>query len=161
MTRPHFLVRLFLVALLASSPAPPSLYAQRRTTTATIAPLPTATPESVGFTADLPVKMDAAMQGLIDSKHLAGIVSLVARKGKVVQHKAYGFQDLEKQTPMKTDTIAKIYSMTKPVTGVAMMMLYEDGKDRKSTRLNSSHLVISYAVFCLKKKKTSVKNTRT
>ena len=61
-------------------------------------------------------------------KHLAGIVTLVARKGKVVQHKAYGFQDLEKQTPMKLDTIARIYSMTKPVTGVAMMMLYEEGK---------------------------------
>src|SRR5687768_722155 len=132
MTRPHFLVRLFLVALLASSLAPPSLYAQRRTTTATIAPLPTATPESVGFTADLPVKMDAAMQGLIDSKHLAGIVSLVARKGKVVQHKAYVFQDAESQTPMRTDTIAKIYSMTKPITGVAMMMLFEEGKWKPS-----------------------------
>ena len=68
------------------------------------------------------------MQGLIDQKHLAGIVTLVARKGKVVQHKAYGMQDAEKQAPMKTDTIARIYSMTKPITGVAMMMLQEEGK---------------------------------
>jgi CubicO group peptidase (beta-lactamase class C family) len=72
------------------------------------------------------------MQGLIDQKHLAGIVTLVARKGKVVQHQAYGFQDLEKQTPMKLDTIARIYSMTKPVTGVAMMMLYDEGKWKPS-----------------------------
>ncbi len=41
------------------------------------------------------------MQGLIDKKHLAGIVTLVARNGKVVQHKAYGMQDVEKQTPMR------------------------------------------------------------
>ena len=132
MTRPHLLVRLLLVALLASALAPPTLHAQRRTTTATIAPLPTATPQSVGFASDLPVRMDAAMQGLIDHKHLAGIVTLVARNGKVVQHKAYGFQDAEKQVPMRTDTIAKIYSMTKPVTGVAMMMLFEDGKWKPS-----------------------------
>src|SRR5688572_4001028 len=124
--------RLVLVALLGSTLAPSTLLAQRRTTTATVAALPAAEPKSVGFAPDLPAKMDAAMQGLIDSKHLAGIVSLVARKGKVAQYHAYGFQDLDKQTPMKTNTIAKIYSMTKPVTGVAMMMLYEDGKWKPS-----------------------------
>jgi CubicO group peptidase (beta-lactamase class C family) len=132
MKRPQLLVKLVLVGLLATLLAPPALHAQRRTATATLAPLPTAAPQSVGFAPDLPGKVDAAMQGLIDSKHLAGIVSLVARKGKVVQHQAYGFQDLDKQTPMKTDTIAKIYSMTKPVSGVAMMMLYEDGKWKPS-----------------------------
>ena len=72
--------------------------------------------------------MDAGMQDLVDKKHLAGIVTLVARHGKVVQHKAYGVQSLETGAPMKTDTIARIYSMTKPITGVAMMMLYEEGK---------------------------------
>jgi CubicO group peptidase (beta-lactamase class C family) len=131
MTRPH-LVRLVLAALLVSSLAPPALYAQRRTATATASPLRTATPESAGFSADLPAQMDAAMQGLIDKKHLAGIVTLVARKGKVVQHKAYGFQDVEKQVPMRTDTIARIYSMTKPIAGVAMMMLYDEGKWKPS-----------------------------
>lgn len=132
MKRFQLVARLVLAALLGSTLAPPVLYAQRRTATATLAPLPTAAPQSVGFAPDLPGKVDAAMQGLIDSKHLAGIVSLVARKGKVVQHQAYGFQDLDKQTAMKTDTIAKIYSMTKPVSGVAMMMLYEDGKWKPS-----------------------------
>ena len=76
--------------------------------------------------------MDEGMQGLIDKHHLAGIVTLVARHGKVVQHKAYGMQDLQRQTPMRPDTIARIYSMTKPVTGVAMMMLYKEGKWRPS-----------------------------
>jgi CubicO group peptidase (beta-lactamase class C family) len=128
----RIVLQLVAVALLTATLAPPVVYAQRRTTTATAAPLPQATPQSVGFAADLPASMDAAMQGLIDRKHLAGIVTLVARKGRVVQHKAYGVQDAESQTPMRTDTIAKIYSMTKPVTGVAMMMLFEAGKWKPS-----------------------------
>lgn len=103
-----------------------SLDAQTRV--ATLAPLPTAAPESAGFLPGALDKMDAGMQDLVDKKHLAGIVTLVARKGKVVQHKAYGVQSLETNAPMKLDTIARIYSMTKPVTGVAMMLLYEEGK---------------------------------
>ena len=129
MIRIRLIARLVALALIASSLAPPPLHAQqRRVQTATLAPLPQAAPESIGFSADLPAKMDAAMQDLIDKKHLAGIVSLVARKGKVAHVKAYGMQDLDKQAPMKTDTIARIYSMTKPVAGVAMMMLLEEGK---------------------------------
>ena len=128
MIRSRLVARLAGVALVTAFIASPDLYAQRRTQTATLAPLPQAAPESVGFAPGGLDKMDEAMQGLIDKGSLAGIVTLVARKGKVVQYKAYGKQDLDKQTPMKTDTIARIYSMTKPVTGVAMMMLYEEGK---------------------------------
>jgi len=111
-----------VVALLTSAP----LYAQTRT--ATLESLPTASPESVGFAAGALDKMDAGMQDLVDKKHLAGIVTLVARHGKVVQQKAYGVQSLETNAPMRLDTIARIYSMTKPVAGVALMMLYEEGK---------------------------------
>ena len=132
MFRLLLLTRFAAAALLVATLAPPALQAQRRTQIATLAPLPQATPQSVGLFSDLPANMDAAMQSLIDKKHLAGIVSLVARKGKVVQHKAYGFQDADSQTPMRTDTIAKIYSMTKPITGVAMMMLFEEGKWKPS-----------------------------
>ncbi len=131
MMRIRVVSRLVLAALAASTLAPPALHAQR-TQTATLAPLPQAAPESVGFAPGALGKMDEGMQGLIDQKHLAGIVTLVARKGKVVQHKAYGMQDAEKQTPMRTDTIARIYSMTKPIAGVAMMMLYEEGKWKPS-----------------------------
>jgi CubicO group peptidase (beta-lactamase class C family) len=99
-----------------------------QTRVATLAPLPTAAPESAGFLAGMLDKMDAGMQDLVDKKHLAGVVTLVARHGKVVQHKAYGVQSLETNAPMKLDTIARLHSMTKPVTGVAMMMLYEEGK---------------------------------
>jgi CubicO group peptidase (beta-lactamase class C family) len=122
---PRFALRLAAVVLLSAS-----LHAQTRV--ATLAPLPTATAESVGFLPGALDKMDAGMQDLVDKKHLAGIVTLVARKGKVVQHKAYGVQSLETNAPMKLDTIARIYSMTKPVTGVAMMMLYEEGKWKPS-----------------------------
>jgi CubicO group peptidase (beta-lactamase class C family) len=87
-----------------------------------------ARPESVGLAPDDLAKMDEGMQSLVDKRHLPGIVTLVARHGKVVQFKAYGVQDLESRTPMELDTIARIASMTKPVTGVAMMMLYEEGK---------------------------------
>jgi len=128
MMRTRLVARLLGVALVAAAMAPPALHAQRRTPVATLAPLPQATPESVGFAPGALDKMDEGMQGLVDQKHLAGIVTLVARRGKVVQHKAYGMQDLDQQVPMKTDTIARIYSMTKPVAGVAMMMLYEEGK---------------------------------
>lgn len=128
MMRTRLVSRLAGVALVAATLAPPALHAERRIQTAPLAPLPQATPESVGFAPGALDKMDEAMQGLIDKKHLAGIVTLVARQGKVVQHKAYGMQDAEQQAPMRTDTIARIYSMTKPITGAAMMMLYEEGK---------------------------------
>jgi CubicO group peptidase (beta-lactamase class C family) len=85
-------------------------------------------PERVGFSAGALKDLDAAMQGIVDSKHLAGIVTLLARHGKVVQHKAYGLQDIASQTPMQLDTIMRIYSMTKPIAGAAMMMLQEEGK---------------------------------
>src|SRR5688572_6597507 len=126
MIKSPFLSRLVAAVVLAAFVAVP-VDAQRRAAVATAPVLPIATPESVGFVAGAIDKMDAGMQDLVAKKHLAGVVTLVARRGKVVQHKAYGFQDLDKQTPMRTDTIARIYSMTKPVTGVAMMMLYEEG----------------------------------
>jgi CubicO group peptidase (beta-lactamase class C family) len=85
-------------------------------------------PESVGFSSDALKDLDTAMQGIVDSRHLAGVVTLLARHGKVVQHKAYGVQDVATQTPMQLDTIVRVYSMTKPIAGAAMMMLYEEGK---------------------------------
>jgi CubicO group peptidase (beta-lactamase class C family) len=87
-------------------------------------------PESVGFSGESLKELDTAMQGIVDNKHLAGIVTLLARHGKVVQHKAYGVQDVASQTPMQLDTIVRVYSMTKPIAGAAMMMLYEEGKWR-------------------------------
>ena len=59
-----------------------------------------AKPESVGFSSESLKDLDTGMQGIVDAKHLAGVVTLVARHGKVVQHKAYGLQDIDSGTPM-------------------------------------------------------------
>jgi CubicO group peptidase (beta-lactamase class C family) len=67
------------------------------------------------------------MQSFVDQGRAAGIVTLVARRGGIVNQSAVGFQDLEKRTPMRPDTIFQIASMTKPVTAVAVMILVEDG----------------------------------
>lgn len=85
-------------------------------------------PEDVGMSSSGLAAFTAGMHEEVDKGQLAGIVTLVARHGKVVQRDAYGYQDLENQVPMKEDTIFRIFSMTKPITGVAMMMLFEEGK---------------------------------
>jgi CubicO group peptidase (beta-lactamase class C family) len=84
--------------------------------------------ESVGFSPERLERLHAAIQGEIDQKHLAGAVTLLARHGKIVDYRTYGMRDLATATPMTKDTIFRDYSMTKPVTGVAMMILYEQGK---------------------------------
>jgi CubicO group peptidase (beta-lactamase class C family) len=85
-------------------------------------------PESLGFSSERLNRLDAAMQQQVDQKHLAGIVTLLARHGKVAEFNAYGKKDLASGALMTKDTIFRIYSMSKPITGVAMMMLYEEGK---------------------------------
>ncbi|HYR88187.1 MAG TPA: serine hydrolase domain-containing protein [Terriglobia bacterium] len=96
----------------------------------TTSPLPEARPESVGFSAERLQRLDDAMQALVDNKQLAGIVTLIARHGKLVHQRTFGQQDLASAKPMPKDAIFRIYSMTKPITGVAMMILYEEGKWR-------------------------------
>ena len=77
-------------------------------------------------------RLHAAMQREVDQKELAGVVTLLARHGKVVEERTYGKKDIATVVPMTPDTIFRIFSMTKPVTGVAMMILYEEGKWRPS-----------------------------
>jgi CubicO group peptidase (beta-lactamase class C family) len=85
-------------------------------------------PETLGFSSERLERLHAKMQQQVDQKQLAGVVTLLARHGKVVELRAYGNKDLASGAPMTTDTIFRMFSMTKPVTGVAMMMLYEEGK---------------------------------
>ena len=91
-------------------------------------PLPAGTPESVGFSAERLRRLDDALKAFVDDKQLAGMVTMMARHGKVVSERIYGQRDMAGAKPMDRDTIFRIYSMTKPITGVAMMMLYEEGK---------------------------------
>ena len=85
-------------------------------------------PESVGISTEGLARLHRGMQGYVDRHEAGGIVTLIARDGKVVDVHASGFQDVESKTPMKPDTIFRIASMTKPITSVAVMMLVEDGK---------------------------------
>lgn len=87
-----------------------------------------ATPESLGFSPERLGRLHEAMQHEVDEKRLAGVVTLLMRHGKLVDERSYGVKDLASNAPMTDDTIFRIYSMTKPVTGVAMMILYEEGK---------------------------------
>ena len=75
-------------------------------------------------------RIGPAMQRYIDSGLVPGTVTLVARKGKIVHLEARGARDAESGAPMSTDVIFRIASMTKPITSVALMMLYEEGKFR-------------------------------
>ena len=85
-------------------------------------------PETVGFSSERLENLHALIQGEIDRKELAGAVTILARHGKVVDYRTYGLKDMAAASPMTKDTIFRDYSMTKPVTGVAMMILYEQGK---------------------------------
>ena len=85
-------------------------------------------PQSAGMDPAALAKLNAEMHALVDAGKLAGVTTLVARRGKVVHFDAYGKRDAETGAPIAKDTIFRIASMTKPVTGVAMMMLYEQGK---------------------------------
>ncbi len=87
-----------------------------------------ATPESVGLSAERLDRIAEVVQKNIDDKRIAGAVTLVARKGKIAWLKAQGMADREAGNPMSPDAIFRICSMTKPLTSVAVMMLYEEGR---------------------------------
>ena len=91
-------------------------------------PVSTATPESVGFSSQRLDRLHALIQDEINNKELAGAVTILARHGKIVDYRTYGQRDIASGAAMTKDTIFRDYSMTKPITGVAMMILYEQGK---------------------------------
>ncbi len=86
------------------------------------------TPEEAGFSASRLSRVGAWMQGYVNQRKLPGAIAMVARCGKVVYLERFGMMDVEATKPMQFDTIFRIYSMTKPVTSVALMMLYEEGR---------------------------------
>jgi len=90
--------------------------------------LPSAKPESVGLSSERLDRIATVVQRDIDDKRIAGAVTLVVRHGKVAWFKAQGMADRENSKPMPTDAMFRICSMTKPITSVAVMMLYEEGK---------------------------------
>ena len=85
------------------------------------------TPESVGFSSQRLSRVNKMMQGYIDDGKLASGLTMLARHGETFHFEPYGVLDLESGTPVERDTLFRIYSMTKPITSAAVMMLYEEG----------------------------------
>jgi len=89
--------------------------------------VPTAKPEDMGMSSARLKRIRPAMQRYIDSKAVPGVVTLIARRGRVVYFEAQGRRDFVSDVPMTRDTIFRLASMTKPITSVSAMMLYEEG----------------------------------
>ena len=87
-------------------------------------------PEHAGLSSERLTRINALVDRYIEQGDISGAVTLVARNGQIVHLEAQGVMDLESQTPMRTDTLFRIASMSKPVAGVAIMMLVEEGKIR-------------------------------
>ncbi|MEE2776662.1 MAG: serine hydrolase domain-containing protein [Acidobacteriota bacterium] len=101
-------------------------------TTVQVRDLSLAAPEDVGMSSERLDRLSSAMQQIVDRGELAGITTMVARHGKLVHTGTFGQQNIEDGTAMAADSIFRIHSMTKPITGVALMMLYEEGAFRLS-----------------------------
>jgi CubicO group peptidase (beta-lactamase class C family) len=91
---------------------------------------PSTRPEDVGLSAERLQRVGELAQRHISGGSFTGAVTLVARSGRIVHHEAYGLMDLESKKPMVKDGIFRIMSMTKPVVGVAVLMMMEEGKVR-------------------------------
>jgi len=89
--------------------------------------LPKAKPESVGMSSERLARIAPAMESFVEDGQIPGLITAVARDGKVVHFETYGSMDREADKAMQSDAIFRMYSMTKPVTGVAVMILYEEG----------------------------------
>ena len=107
----------FVIATTASQPA----------CARELQPLATAAPEQVGMSSERLGRITTMLKKEIADGKLPGAVVMVARKGKIIYSDAIGLQDKGTNTPMKLDSIFRIYSMTKPLASVAAMMLVEDG----------------------------------
>ncbi|MGB7265481.1 MAG: serine hydrolase domain-containing protein [Terracidiphilus sp.] len=118
----RFSLSLLLLAVFSPVPSPPQEAAGPAVDMTPVQP------ESVGFSSQRLERLHTLMQQVVDKKELAGAVTILARHGKIVDYRAYGMRDLATSTPMTNNTIFRDYSMTKPVTGVAMLILYEQGK---------------------------------
>lgn len=84
--------------------------------------------ESVGMSSASLDRINPVLQGYVDDGELVGAVSMVARHGEIVHFEKFGVLNKDNSAPMEKDSIFRIYSMSKPITTVAAMMLYEEGK---------------------------------
>ena len=117
-------MRTFLMALALVA----TLFFGTRPLVAVAEPLPSVAADQVGLDSAALAEIDESMQKFVSDGKLAGIVVLIAREGKVAHAGVYGKMDLETGQAMRRDALFRIYSMTKPITGVALMTLFDAGR---------------------------------
>ena len=98
--------------------------------------LPRAVPEDVGMSASRLERIAPAMQRWVDDGKIPCVLTMIAREGRLVHFEKYGMQDIATAKPIEFDTIFRIYSMTKPITSIAVMMLYEEGHFQLGTPIS-------------------------
>lgn len=99
-------------------------------------PLPASTPEKEGISSQRLGRLHAKLEELTKAERPPGAVSMVIRNGRIVDWRNFGLRDVESKLPMEKDSIFRVYSMTKPITSVAVMMLVEEGKLALSDRVD-------------------------
>jgi CubicO group peptidase (beta-lactamase class C family) len=119
-----------LVSRISAAALAASLSLAIATPLANAGSLPRAKPAEVGFSAERLARIGPAMQRHIEAGEIAGVVTLVARRGRIAHFEAYGYADAAKRTPMRTDHIFQLASSSKPITATAIMMLVESGDVR-------------------------------
>ena len=92
------------------------------------AQVPTTSTKAAGFDPARMEVLHATMKRFVEEGKHAGIITLIARDGKIEDFQTYGYRDVEKQLPMERDTILRVYSMSKIITCVATLMLVEEGR---------------------------------
>ena len=117
---------LLATLIAAGAGAAPSV---RAATEVVLAP---AAPADAGFSAPRLARLNDAMHHAVDQGEVAGVMTMLVRHGKIVSYDAYGRDSIARGTKLQRDAIFRMYSQTKPITGVAMMMLFEQGKWRLS-----------------------------
>ncbi|MCG9133054.1 beta-lactamase family protein, partial [Candidatus Poribacteria bacterium] len=98
--------------------------------------LPRAVPEDVGISTSRLERIAPVMQGYVDNGRIPCALTMIAREGRLVHFEKCGMQDVAAAKPIEYDTIFRIYSMTKPITSAAVMMLYEEGHFQLSTPIS-------------------------
>jgi CubicO group peptidase (beta-lactamase class C family) len=120
MMQKRFAIRFFILAILCAAVLGLPLTAAA----------PTARPEEVGLSSERLKRISELMQRHVEARNLSGAVTLVARNGRVAHLEAHGLMDLASNKAMQKDAIFRIMSMTKPIVGVAVLMMMEEGKVR-------------------------------
>ena len=98
--------------------------------------LPRAVPEDVGISTSRLARIAPVMQNYVDNGKIPCALTMIARRGKLVHFEKFGMQDIAAAKPIQFDTIFRLYSMTKPITSVAVMMLYEEGHFQLTTPIS-------------------------